>query len=71
MSQVEFVAVLLALLHRHCVDAVPLNGESRAQMDSRLDRMTHNSKQVVTLQMEGVYGVSGDDGLKLCLSKRR
>jgi hypothetical protein len=71
MAQVEFTAVMLTLLRNHRVDAVALEGESRADVDRRLDGIMKESFPILTLQMKGVYDVTGDKGLKLRLSKRR
>jgi cytochrome P450 len=71
MSQVEFVSVFLTLLRRHRIDAVPLPGESRLDVEKRLDQRMRNSISILTLQMDSVYDVSGSGkGLMLQLSKR-
>ena len=72
MAQVEFVAVFLTLLRRHRIDAAPLLGESRADVDKRLDMRMQNSFSVLTLQMEDVYDVpdTSGKGLMLRLSRR-
>lgn len=71
MAQVEFTAVILALLRHHRIDAVPLEGESEEEVNSRLDALMRNSISILTLQMDGVYDVADNKGLKLRLSKRR
>ena len=72
MAQVEFVAVFLTLLRQHRIDAVPLLGETRVEVDERLDMRMQNSFSILTLQMEDVYGVpeTSDKGLMLRLSRR-
>ncbi|KAK5120799.1 hypothetical protein LTR85_005866 [Meristemomyces frigidus] len=71
MAQVEFTAVILALLRRNRIEAVPLSGETTQQVDSRLDALMKNSISILTLQMEGVYDVADDKGLRLRLCKRK
>lgn len=70
MAQVEFSAVILALLRRNRVEAVPLPGESVDQVNSRLDALMKNSISILTLQMDGVYDATEDKGLRMRLSKR-
>lgn len=73
MAQVEFVGILLTLLRQHKVDTVALSGESRVDVDKRLDMRMRNSISILTLQMRDVYDVSDvkDQGLMLRVSKRR
>lgn len=72
MAQVEFVAIFLKLLQHHRIDAVLLDGETRADVDNRLDMRMKNSISILTLQMEDVYDVSdtSDKGLTLRLCRR-
>lgn len=72
MAQVEFIAVFATLLRHHRIDAVPLNGETRAQTDVRLDRRMQGSISILTLQMENVYDIpkGSDKGLMLRVSRR-
>ena len=59
MAQVEFTAVMLTLLRHHRIEAAPLTeGETRAQMDARLDARLRNSRWVTVLQMNGVFDVA-------------
>ena len=72
MAQVEFVGIFLTLLRQHRFEAVPLAGESRADVEKRLDTRMRDSISILTLQMKDVYDVSGPEkGLMLRLSKRR
>ena len=72
MAQVEFCAFIAVLLRHHHIDAVPLNGETRAQVESRLDVRMANSISILTLQMEDVYDVpqNSNKGLMLRVSRR-
>lgn len=71
-AQVEFVTVFLILLQRHKIEAVPLENESRADMERRLDTRMKDSMSILTLQMNNVYDVSDSagKGIKLKLAKR-
>ncbi|KAK4542300.1 hypothetical protein LTR36_006953 [Oleoguttula mirabilis] len=71
MAQVEFTAVILALLRRNRIEAVPLSGESTEQVNSRLDALMKDSISILTLQMNGVYDVDEDKGLRLRMCKRK
>jgi len=72
MAQVEFTAVVLALLRKHRIGIVQLEGETTAQMDARLDMIMKKSISILTLQMDGVYDVEegSGKGLKMRLSTR-
>ena len=71
MAQVEFTAVIMALLRRHRIDAVLAKGETRTQAEARLDARMRKSVSILTLQMDGVYDVVDESkGLRLRLSKR-
>ena len=73
MAQVEFVGIFLTLLRQHKVEAVSINGESRAEVEKRLEMRMKDSISILTLQMKDVYDVSGgkDMGLTLRLSRRQ
>ncbi|KAK5166540.1 uncharacterized protein LTR77_008083 [Saxophila tyrrhenica] len=72
MGQVEFVAVFLTILRTHRIDAVALGEESKQVMNKRLDARMEKSHSLLTLQMEDIYDVKGeDDGLKLRISRRK
>lgn len=79
MAQVEFTSIFLTLFRRHRIEAVPLaidgREESRAELDGRLDELMKDSISILTLQMQGVYGVSenkvDEKGLKIRFSRRR
>lgn len=71
MAQVEFAAVVLTLLHRHRVEAVPVfGGESPRQVEDRLEAQLNDSMSILTLQMNGVYDAGEKGGLPLRLSQR-
>ncbi|KAH9842162.1 Cytochrome-P450 monooxygenase-like protein [Teratosphaeria destructans] len=70
MAQVEFCAVVLALLREHRVEAVPKAGESRRDVEARLDAAIKDSASVPTLQMDGVYDAEAGAGIPLRLRKR-
>lgn len=72
MAQVEFAAIFLKLLHKNRIEAVAEAGETRVQMEERLDARMKDSISILTLQMNGVYDVGDGEnrGLKLRLSKR-
>lgn len=73
MAQVEFVAIFLTLIRHHRIEAVPLAGESRVDVERRLDMTMKDSQSVLTLQMNSVYDVleAAEKGLTLRLTKRR
>jgi hypothetical protein len=71
MAQVEFVAIFLTLLRRHRIDAVAIGTESKEQVEKRLDQRLEQSISLLTIQMDNIYDVKGnDDGLKLRISTR-
>ncbi|KAL8369691.1 hypothetical protein RB595_000161 [Gaeumannomyces hyphopodioides] len=70
MAQVEFAAVLLALLRDHRVEAVPLAGEEPGQTQARLDGRLRDSRWVTVLQMNGVFDQNEGEGLAMRLAKR-
>ncbi|KAI1111536.1 cytochrome P450 [Nemania sp. NC0429] len=73
MAQVEFTAVLLAMMQRHRISATPLEGEGQVQMQRRLDARLRDSRWVTVLQMNGVFDVkeTGGEGLSIRVSKRK
>ena len=84
MAQVEFTAIFLTLFRRHRIEVVPMkdgNGreETREEVNSRLDALMRDSISVLTLQMVGVYDVEvdgvgggkGTEGLPVRFSRRR
>ncbi|KYG41897.1 hypothetical protein M433DRAFT_7589 [Acidomyces richmondensis BFW] len=71
MAQVEFTAVMLTLLKRHRVEASPLDGESEDDVNERLDAQMRKSVSVLTLEMDGIYDATEDNGLRLRWKKRR
>ena len=74
MAQVEFTAVMLTLLRRHRVEAVPLKDEGgRPEVEARLDARLKDSRWVTVLQMNGVFGPREDkeEGLWMRFSRRR
>jgi hypothetical protein len=72
MARVEFTAIFLTLLRQYRLVAVPLKGETRSEIDARLDRTMRNSMSILTLVMTEVYDVPADSdkGLKLGLTPR-
>jgi cytochrome P450 len=72
MAQVEFAAIFLKLFQKNRIEAVAEKGETREQMEKRLDARMKDSISILTLQMNGVYDVGDGEkgGLKLRLSKR-
>lgn len=73
MAQVEFTAVLLAIMRRHRISATPLKGEGQVEMQQRLDTQLRDSRWVTVLQMNGVFDVkeTEGEGLSIRVSKRR
>lgn len=73
MAQVEFTSVMLALLRRHRIGAVPLGQETAADVEKRLDATMQDSISILTLQMNSVYDVDGgaNKGVSLRVSRRR
>ncbi|KAI0440524.1 cytochrome P450 [Xylaria telfairii] len=73
MAQVEFTAVLLAILRGHRISATLLEGEGQAELEQRLDTRLRDSRWVTVLQMNGVFDVKGEEseGLSITISKRR
>ncbi|KAK5625756.1 hypothetical protein RRF57_001472 [Xylaria bambusicola] len=73
MAQVEFTAVLLAIMKGHRISATPLEGEGQAELEQRLDARLRDSRWVTVLQMNGVFGVKEEEGegLSIRISKRR
>lgn len=73
MSQVEFTAVFLTLLRRHRIEAVVLEGETREDVEERLEDVMRDSMSLLTVTMKGVYDVKEGDGkgLKLAVKRRR
>ena len=71
MAQVEFTAVMLTLLTRHRIEAVPLSGESQIETEERLDARLRDSKWVTVLQMNGVFDPDKNEGLCMRVSGRR
>lgn len=71
MGQVEFIAVMLKLLQKHRIDAVPLKGENSRDVEQRLDGLLRNSVPKMTLIMNGIYNVGATGGVKMRLTKRK
>ncbi|KAF7193247.1 Cytochrome P450 monooxygenase [Pseudocercospora fuligena] len=72
MSQVEFVAVILTLLRRHSIEVVKLEGESDEEATARIESWVANSFSKATLEMNGVYDITGEEGgFKVGLRRRR
>ncbi|KAJ5791569.1 uncharacterized protein N7518_008580 [Penicillium psychrosexuale] len=71
MGQVEFVAVMLKLLQRHRIDAVPLIEEEPREVEQRLDGLLNNSVPKMTLTMDGIYDVDITGGVAMRLTSRK
>ena len=72
MAQVEFTAVLMTLLRRHRLEAVPLKDEAETAVSQRLDGRLRDSVSVLTSQMEGIYDLKegSEGGIALRLVRR-
>ncbi|KAG6012891.1 hypothetical protein E4U54_007238 [Claviceps lovelessii] len=71
VSQIEFTAIMLTLLQRYRLEAVPLERESPTEMEERLDATLRDSNWQVVLQMNRVYDAPKNGGLLMRLHKRR
>lgn len=71
MAQVEFVAVILKLLQHHRIDAVPLAGEQRGDVERRLSKVMGGCIPKMTLVMEGIYDAGKTGGVPVRLSRRK
>lgn len=71
MGQVEFAAVMLKLLQHHRIEAVPLFGEKRGDVDQRLDKLLSSSVPKMTLVMDGIYDACKTGGVPMRLTWRR
>lgn len=74
MAQVEFTSIFLTLFRKNRVDAAPLSAaETRKEIEERLDARMKDSMSLLTLQMNDIYNMSGDEekGLKLKVSRRK
>jgi cytochrome P450 len=71
MGQVEFAAVMLKLLQRHRIDAVPLIGEKPREVEQRLDGLLNNSVPKMTLIMDGIYDADKTGGVNMRLTSRK
>ncbi|KGO39614.1 Cytochrome P450 [Penicillium expansum] len=71
MAQVEFVAVMLKLLQHHRIDAVPLAGEQREDVERMLDTVMSGCIPKMTLVMEGIYDAGKTGGVPVRLTRRK
>ncbi|KAF2136195.1 uncharacterized protein K452DRAFT_280347 [Aplosporella prunicola CBS 121167] len=71
MAQVEFTAVMLTLLKKHRIEAVPLKGERQKEIKERLDARLRDSQWVTVLQMNGVFDPKENEGLQMRILERR
>ncbi|KAG6006383.1 hypothetical protein E4U21_007114 [Claviceps maximensis] len=71
LSRVEYAAIMLALLQRYRLEAVPLPGEGQAEVAARLDATLRDSSCQSVLQMNSVYGAGENGGLLVRLRRRR
>jgi cytochrome P450 len=70
MAQVEFVAVMMAVLHKCKVEAVPLSGEHPHEIMERLDQRLDNSVWRTVLEMEDIFKPCHEKGLNMRLVQR-
>lgn len=70
MAQVEFTSIFLTLFRKYRLEAVPEKGESREELEARLDARMQESFSILTLQMQDVYNVDEEKGIRLKLSAR-
>ncbi|KAJ5502995.1 Cytochrome P450 [Penicillium fimorum] len=70
MAQVEFVAVILKLLQHHRIDAIPIAGEEREDVEQRLDKVMSGCIPKMTLVMEGIYDARKTGGVPIRLTRR-
>lgn len=74
MAQVEFMSIFLKLLRKSRIEAVPLyEGETKEQIERRLDGEMKDSISILTLQMRNVYNRKEGDGqgIQVRLRKRK
>lgn len=71
MSQVEFTSIFLMLFRRHRIEAVASKGESRNDVEARLERSMEDSIAILTLQMQNVYNQKEGEGIKIAVVKRK
>lgn len=74
MAQVEFTSIFLKLLRKNRIEAVPLfEGESKGQIERRLDAEMEDSISILTLQMRNVYNRKEGDGkgIQVRLKRRK
>lgn len=71
MAQIEFTVVMLTLLRRHRIEAVPLKGEGRREIEERLDAQLQDSDGTGVMVMNGIYNPKENGGLSVRISQRR
>ncbi|TGO57593.1 hypothetical protein BELL_1337g00010 [Botrytis elliptica] len=72
MAQVEFTAIILTLLKRHRIEATPLKGEGRREIEERLDaRLQDSDTTSGVLLLNGVFSPKESERLYLRVSQRR
>ncbi|KAG5981021.1 hypothetical protein E4U55_003373 [Claviceps digitariae] len=71
LSQVEFTAIMLTLLERYKMEAVPLKDEGRKEVEERLDATLRDSTWRTVLQMNKVFDAEENGGLLMRFRKRR
>jgi cytochrome P450 len=70
MAQVEFVAVMMTVLRKCKVEAVPLSGEHSHDVMNRLDQRLDNSVWRTVLEIEDIFRPSHEKGLNMRLVQR-
>jgi len=75
MAQVEFTAIFLTLFRRHRIEAVSatIDGreETEAEKNARLDALMGDSISILTLQMQGIYDVGEEKGVRVRFGRRK
>ncbi|KAF2171087.1 hypothetical protein M409DRAFT_19058 [Zasmidium cellare ATCC 36951] len=72
MAQVEFVSIFLRLFGEFRLEAVPLKGETRREVEERLDARMQESFSILTLQMKDLYNVDEEEkGVRVRLVRRK
>lgn len=71
MAQIEFTAVMITLLRRHRIEATPLPGETRSDLERRLDVQLVDSNGSGVMVMNGIYQPKEGEGLSVRVVQRK
>lgn len=71
MAQIEFTVVMLMLLKRHRIEAVPMKGECPKDVEERLSAKLEDADSTGVMVMNGIYNPKAGGGLSVRLSQRR